>query len=170
VSGTLVAGFVLASILGTLNATVLVGPRIAYAMALDGLFFRGVDRAHTVYGTPHVAIALQGGVTVAVLILLDRFPSSLFVSALDYTTFGILLAMLADVMALYRLRRTRPDAPRPYTAWGYPWIPALYVLATAAVAGTLLVGQPREAMVALAVLASGLPFYAVFRRRLLAAE
>jgi APA family basic amino acid/polyamine antiporter len=170
VSGTLVAGFVLASILGTLNATVLVGPRIAYAMALDGLFFRGVDRAHTVYGTPHVAIALQCGVTVAVLVVLDRFPSSLFVSALDYTTFAILLAMMADVTALYRLRRSRPDVPRPYRAWGYPLIPALYLLATAAIAGTLLAGQPREALVALVVTASGLPFYAVFRRRLLATE
>jgi len=61
-SGTLLALFVLASILGTLNATVLVGPRIAYAMALDRLFFPGVDRAHAVYRTPGVAILVQAGV------------------------------------------------------------------------------------------------------------
>ena len=168
--GRLVAGFVLASILGTLNATVLVGPRIAYAMALDGLFFSGVDRAHPRWRTPHVAIALQAAVTVALLVLLERFPSSLFVSALDYTTFAILLAMMADVAALYRLRRTQPARPRPYRAWGYPVVPIVYLAAAGAIAVTLAAGEPRESAVVLAMSASGLPFYLAFRRRLPAPE
>jgi APA family basic amino acid/polyamine antiporter len=163
--GRLVAIFVLASILGTLNATVLVGPRIAYAMALDGLFFRGVDAAHVKYGTPHVAIVLQCVVTIVLLTLLERFPSSLFVSALDYTTFAILLAMMADVAALYRLRRTQPGRPRPYKAWGYPVVPALYFVAAGAIAANLWWAQPRESSVVLFMAASGLPFYYWFARR-----
>jgi APA family basic amino acid/polyamine antiporter len=163
--GDLVAGFVLASILGTLNATVLVGPRIAYAMALDGLFFRGVDRAHPLFGTPHVAIVLQCGAAVGVLLLLERFPTSLFASALDYTTFAILLATIADAAALFRLRRTQPHRPRPYRAWGYPLLPALYVLVCAAIAGSLAWGRPDESGISLAMAATGLPFYWLFRRR-----
>jgi APA family basic amino acid/polyamine antiporter len=155
----LVSAFVLASILGTLNATVLVGPRIAYAMALDGLFFRGVDRAHERFRTPAVAIGVQAVTASAILLGLETFQR-----ALDYTTFAILLATMADVAALYRLRRIRPDRPRPYRARGYPWVPALYLLANAGVAAALLRGRPSECAAGLALLALGLPFYAFFRR------
>ena len=157
--GRLVAGFVLLSVLGTLNATVLVGPRIAYAMALDGLFFRGVDRVHARFRTPSVAIAVQAGVSVALLLLLRGFPS-----ALDFTVFAILLATSADVLALYRLRRTRPGHPRPYRAWGHPWVPGAYLCANAAIAAAMLVGSPFECAVSLALLATGLPFYRRFAR------
>jgi basic amino acid/polyamine antiporter, APA family len=106
--GRAVALFVLVSILGTLNATVLVGPRIAYAMALDGRFFGGVDRVHAVHHTPHVAIVLQGVVAVALLLVLRRFPS-----ILDFTTFGIVLATMADTLALFALRRRQPERRGP---------------------------------------------------------
>jgi APA family basic amino acid/polyamine antiporter len=158
--GTLLALFVLASILGTLNATVLVGPRIAYAMALDRLFFAGVDRAHAVFRTPSVAIGVQGAVATAILCLLGTFER-----ALDYTTFAILLATMADVAALFRLRRRRPEKPRPYRAWGYPIVPALYFAANAAVAAALLAGRPLECAIGLGIAATGLPFYALFAAR-----
>jgi APA family basic amino acid/polyamine antiporter len=158
--GRLVAFFVLASILGTLSATVLVGPRIAYAMALDGLFFRGVDRAHARFRTPSVAIVFQAVTASAILGVLETFSR-----ALDATTFAILLATMADVAALYRLRITQPDRVRPYRAWGHPWIPALYLLANAAVAGLLLVERPFECAVGLGLLVLGLPFYQLFRAR-----
>jgi len=160
IGGRLVAFFVLASILGTLSATVLVGPRIAYAMALDGLFFRGVDRAHARFHTPAVAIVFQAVTASLILLVLETFSR-----ALDATTFAILLATMADVAALYRLRRIRPHRERPYRAWGYPWVPALYLLANAAVAAILLAERPFECAVGLALLALGLPFYELFRRR-----
>ena len=152
--GTLVAIFVLVSILGTLNATVLVGPRIAYAMALDRLFFPGVDRVSQSFATPGRAIVVQGVMSVALLMF---FPT--FASAVDFTIFAILLATMADVAALYRLRRTQPDRPRPYRAWGYPVLPGLYMAATGGIAIALLVGSPLESLVGLALLAAGLPFY-----------
>ena len=74
--GRLVAVFVLVSVLGTLNATVLVGPRIAYAMALDRLFFPGLDRAHAAYRTPSAAIALQAATAVAILFVLGSFATA----------------------------------------------------------------------------------------------
>jgi len=82
VGGSVVGLFVLISVLGTLNANVMVGPRIAYALALDGLFFRGVDRVHPRYRTPANAIILQGAVAVCLLLFLRSFPR-----ALDFTTF-----------------------------------------------------------------------------------
>lgn len=160
VGGILAAVFVLVSILGTLNATVLIGPRIAYAMALDRLFFPGVDRAHARFGTPSVSIALQAVIATGILLVLETFER-----ALDYTVFAILLATMADVAALYRLRRTQPARPRPYRAWGYPWLPGLYFVANAAIAGVLLVGSPRDCLVSLGIAAAGLPFYWAFARR-----
>ncbi len=158
--GRLVGVFVLVSILGTLNATILVGPRIAYAMALDRLFFPRVDRAHETYRTPSTAIVLQAATAVAILFVLGGFER-----ALDYTTFAILLATIADVAALYALRRSQPGRIRPYRAWGYPWVPAAYVLANSAVAGALLWGRPVECVYGLAIAATGIPFYVFFARR-----
>ncbi len=158
--GIMVAVLVLLSILGTLNATILCGPRIAYAMALDGLFFRGMDEVHVVHRTPSVAIAVQAVASVALLLVLRSFPS-----ALDYTVFAIVLATMADVTALYALRRRQRLRPRPYRAWGYPWVPALYLVANGAIAVSMLLGRPRECAIGLAVLATGLPFYAWFARR-----
>ena len=158
--GSIGALLILASILSCLNATILVGPRIAYAMALDRLFFAGVDRVHVAYQTPHIAILAQAGTAVALIVVLQSFPS-----VLDYTTFAIVLATMADTTALYALRRRQPDRPRPYRAWGYPLVPALYLFANAGIAVALLHGRPRECAIALAVAASGLPFYAWFSRR-----
>jgi APA family basic amino acid/polyamine antiporter len=159
VSGRVVAGFVLLSILGTLNATVLVGPRIAYAMALDGLGLPGVERVHEGRGTPGGAIALQAGVSAGLLLVLRSFPS-----ALDFTTFAIVVATVADTMALFVLRRRRPGARRPYRALGHPWIPGLYLVVNVAIAAGLAVGRPREAAVAVAVAAVSLPVYALLPR------
>jgi len=157
--GRAVALFVLVSILGTLNATVLVGPRIAYAMALDGRFFGGVDRVHASHRTPHVAIVLQGVVAVALLLALRRFPS-----ILDFTTFGIVVATSFDALALFALRRRQPDRRRPYRAWGYPWVPALYLAANLAIAVAMVRGRPQESLACLLVTAAGLPFYWLFGR------
>ena len=129
-------------------------------MALDERFFALVDRVHVLYQTPHVAIWLQAGVASMLLIVLRSFPS-----VLDFTTFAIVLATIADTLALYTLRRRRPDLPRPYRAWGYPWVPAAYLVANGLVALALLRGNPLESLACLVVIASGIPFWLVFSRR-----
>ena len=136
-----------------------VGPRIAYAMALDGLFFTGTDRVHDRMQTPHVAILVQAVVAGLLVLVLRRFPS-----LLDYTTFAIVLATMADVTALYALRLRQPKRRRPYRAWGYPTVPALYLLANAGIAIAMAWGRPKECAIALAVASTGVPFYFWFRR------
>ena len=157
---SLAAVLILGSILSCLNATILIGPRIAYAMAIDGLFFRSVQGVHDKYRTPHVAIVVQAVTAVALILLLKGFPS-----VLDYTTFAIVLATMADTAALYALRRRHPRRHRPYRAWGYPVVPALYLVANTAIALAMLWGRPLECAAALAVTATALPAYAFFVRR-----
>lgn len=160
VGGSLTAALILISIASCLNATILVGPRIAYAMALDGLLLGPLRQVHATFRTPSVAIAGQAATAVALIVVLQRFPS-----ALDYTTFAVVLATMVDILALYALRLRQPGRPRPYRAWGYPVLPALYLLANAGIAAAMLRGRPAECGIALLVLASGLPWYVVFARR-----
>lgn len=152
--GQWVAAFVLVSVLGTLNATILAGPRVAYAMALDGLFWGPTDRVHAGFQTPSVAIWVQATIAIALVAFLENFPS-----ALDFTVFAIVLATTADVVALFCLRVRRPEWPRPVRAWGYPWVPALYILVNVAVAISLILSQPRECAIAAGLLALGLLVY-----------
>jgi APA family basic amino acid/polyamine antiporter len=160
VGGSIVAALILLSVLGCLNATILVGPRIAYAMALDGMFFAGSERVHDRFRTPHVAIVVQAATAIALIVVLQRFPS-----ILDYTTFAIVVATIADTAALYALRWRKPALPRPYRAWGYPVVPALYLVANAAIALAMVRGRPLECAIALLVTATALPFRAAFVRR-----
>ncbi|MGH8650683.1 MAG: APC family permease [Gammaproteobacteria bacterium] len=155
--GAVVGMFTFVSILGTLNATILVGPRIAYAMALDGLFFGGAQRVHARYGTPHRAILIQALVAVLLILAYGNFAR-----VLDYTVFGILLATMADTLALFTLRRRKPGLSRPYRAWGYPTVPAVYLAANLMLAWMMLRERPQECAASLGLLALGLPFYLMF--------
>jgi len=159
VGGAWITGFVLLSVFGTLNATVLVGPRIAYAMALDGLFFGPAEKVNERFHTPNVAIWLQAAVSIALVAFLDNFPK-----ALDFTVFGIVLATSADVVALFALRRRRPDMPRPYRTWGYPWVPLLYVVANLGIGVALIIESPRECFITAVLLAVGLLIYCALTR------
>jgi APA family basic amino acid/polyamine antiporter len=152
--GQLVAGFVMLSVLGTLNAQILIGPRIVYAMALDEHFFARASRVHDTYLTPSVAIVVQAVVAIGLILFLESFPK-----ALDFTVFGILLATAADTLALFMLRRRRPDRPRPYRAFGHPWLSLAYLAVIAATAAAIVRASPRECAVAVALLAAGLLFY-----------
>ena len=152
--GRLVAAFVLLSVLGTLNAQILIGPRIVYAMALDEHFFARASRVHDSYLTPSVAILVQAGVAIGLILFLESFPK-----ALDFTVFGILIATAADTVALFMLRRRRPGQLRPYRAFGHPWLSLLYLGVIVAIAVAIVRASPRECAVAVALLAAGLLFY-----------
>lgn len=155
-----VAAMMLVSIFGCLNANVLVGPRIAYAMATDGLFFKVAGQLSAKSKTPWIAVLVQAVTATGLVILLDDFPS-----ALNYTTFAIVVATIADTSALYVLRRTQPDRPRPYRAAGYPWVPALYILANVAIAVSMLRERPKECLTSMGILLAGAPVYLLFTAR-----
>ena len=156
-----VSAVMLVSVFGCLNANVLVGPRIAYAMAEDGLFFRGVSRLNAAK-TPYVAVIVQG---FAATVLVLKFDHKSLEGVLSYTTFAIVLATIADTTALYVLRRRAPDRPRPYRAAGYPIVPALYINANIGIAISMILARPADCAWSTAVLLAGAPFYLLFARR-----
>lgn len=155
-----VSAMMLGSVFGCLNANTLVGPRIAYAMATDGLFFRGAARLSKTSRTPWAAVVAQS-VTATLLVLRFEHLSRV----LDYTTFAIVLATIADTTALYVLRRREPERARPYRAAGYPIVPLLYVVAHVGIAFSLVAARPKECLTGLGVLLLGAPVYWLFARR-----
>ena len=152
-----VAAIMLASVFGTVNANVLVGPRIAYAMARDRLFFDFASKTNS-KGTPHISVILQAAVATILVVALKNDLDRV----LQYTTFAIVVATIADTTALYVLRKKMPDASRPYRARGYPWLPAVYLLANVGIAISMILARPLECIASLGVLLSGVPFYLLF--------
>jgi len=151
---------ILVSTFGCANGLVLAGARVSYAMAQDGLFFRSAGRVNQA-GVPGVALWMQAG--WAVLLCLSGTYSEL----LDYVIFAVLLFYILTIAGLFMLRRTRPLAPRPYRALGYPFVPALYLLAAAAIAVSLVVAHETrpQALAGLACVLAGAPVYLWISRR-----
>ncbi len=159
---SLVAALVMLSVFGTLNGSILSSPRVFYAMAEDGLFFRTVGRVHPRYETPYVAIAFIVVIAVIYVLLRD------FMQLAEAYVLGIWPFLALAVIGLFILRKRRPDFPRPYRAWGYPFIPALFVLATFAVVGNSLYHQPVSTGASILITLLGVPLYFIwlfYRRR-----
>jgi APA family basic amino acid/polyamine antiporter len=156
--GTFVALTVVVSTFGCNAAAILAGSRLLFAMARDGLFFEAAARVHPRYHTPHVAII---GVTAwASVLALSGTYEQLF----TYVMFASILFSIAGGLAVFVLRKTRPDWPRPYRAVGYPVVPALFVLGSIVVVINTLFVRPMESLIGLGLLVLGLPVYAYWRR------
>ena len=108
------------SIAASISAMTFAGPRVYYAMARDGLFFRGAARIHPRYRTPAISIVAQA--VWSGLLVLTGGASTLT----NYTGFAVVLFAGVAVAALFVLRRREPDAERPFKAWGYPIAPAIF--------------------------------------------
>ncbi|SET29581.1 APC family permease [Hymenobacter actinosclerus] len=142
------------------NSILLAGARAFYAMAKDGLFFRGMARLNKA-GVP--GVALWGQCAWASLLCLSGSYGEL----LNYVMFSIILFYVITIIGIFVLRRTRPAAPRPYRAWGYPVVPLLYI-ALASTFCFILLTDPDNSKFAqrgLMLVALGIPVYYLFRNR-----
>jgi APA family basic amino acid/polyamine antiporter len=157
--GAFIAAAILVSTFGCINGLSLAGARVVYAMGRDGLFFPGVAAVHPAYRTPARALALHG--LVAALLTLTGTYSDL----LTLTAFSSLLFNTLTVVGLFVLRRTRPDLPRPYRAWGYPLVPLLYLGVAAFFLVFMPLGDPRNSGMGLLLTIAGIPAYLFWRRR-----
>ena len=146
-------------IFNSLQATVLVGPHINHARAVDGLFFDALGRTHPKTKVPLTALLVQAAVAVAELL------SKKFDQLVNFVMFAIIAFSTLTVFAVFVLRKARPDAPRPFKVPGYPVVPAVFVVVNAWVLWNVLARGTKEALVGLAIVATGVPAYAVFRRR-----
>jgi basic amino acid/polyamine antiporter, APA family len=153
----LVSVVVTISTFGGLMGVMLTAPRVFFAMADDGVFFKALARVHPRYGTPHVAISLAAALGVAFVLtrtfeqLADTFVLSI------WPFYGIAIA------GLYRLRKRRPDLPRPYKVPGYPVLPAIFIAGVVYLVGNALVTDPLWTSVTFAIVLAGIPvYYALF--------
>jgi basic amino acid/polyamine antiporter, APA family len=152
----LVSVVVTISALGALIAVMLAAPRVFFAMADDGLFFRQVAKVHPVYKTPYVAIflAMLLGVAFVLTRTFEQLADTFVLSIWPF--YGVAIA------GLYRLRRLRPDLPRPYKVPGYPVLPAVFVLGVIYLVANALWTDPVWTSVTFAVVLAGIPVYFVF--------
>jgi len=152
-----IAGLVLVSAFSGLNGSMMTDPRIIYGMADRGLFFRAVARISPRFKTPSVAIALSAALG-CIFVLQNNFAQ-----LADRYILGVWPFYAASVAGVYVLRRKRPDLPRSYRVWGYPVVPALFLIAALAMMGNALVTNPRDTGFTLLITAVGLPAYAVWK-------
>jgi APA family basic amino acid/polyamine antiporter len=153
VGAALISALVMLSTFGTLNGSVMTGPRILFALAEDNLFFRPVASVHPRYRTPWVAIGLCALLGIGYVSVLR------FKELADAFILGIWPFYALGVGAVFILRRKLPDADRPYRTWGYPVVPIVFLLASIAMLLNALVEQPRFTLIGFAIILLGIPAY-----------
>jgi basic amino acid/polyamine antiporter, APA family len=156
----LVSVFVMISSFSSLNGSMLASPRVFFAMADDGLLFQAIAKVHPRYQTPYVAIILAAilGVALVMSRSFERLTDTFVLAIWPFYALG--------VAAIYRLRASRPDLPRPYRAIGYPVVPAIFIASVAAFVINSLMNDTTNSVITFAVIFAGLPIYELaFARR-----
>ncbi len=155
----IVAAMVMLSAFGALNGSTMTGPRIFYAMADDGLFFRPIAAVHPRFRTPFAAIALAAALGIGYVSIRS------FEQLADAFILGIWPFYALAVGAVFLLRRRRPDLERPYRAWGYPVVPLVFLLASVAMLANAVVEEPGQTLFGFGVIVLGIPVFWFWKRR-----
>jgi len=159
---------IIISTFGCNNGLILAGSRVAYAMAKDGLFFRATGKLNS-RGVPGIALVYQGFWIVILLLLRTRKPDgtygNLYSDLLDYVVFSVLIFYALTIAGIFVLRKNRPDAERPYRAFGYPVLPALYIVSALAIMFVLLLYKTQTTWPGLVIVLIGVPVYLLWSRR-----
>ncbi len=158
IGSTFVALTILVSTFGTANATIMAAPRLYFAQARDGLFFRSFARIHPAFQTPHISILGQG-IWAAILALTGSYQQ-----LIAYASFTFWIFYGMTVAGLIVLRQKQPDAPRPYRMFGYPATAILFVVMAGWMVVSAVISSPRTSAIGTLILASGVPAYYLWRR------
>lgn len=158
-SARLVSLAVLISTFGCISSTILYCTRIYLAMAQDGLFFRKLSEIHPRHRTPGASIVAQG-IWATIL----TFSGS-YAALYTYVVFASCLFLTGTGIAVFVLRKNQPETPRPYRTWGYPLVPAVFVLSSAILGINTLLEKPTESWIGLGLVAAGIPAYHFWRAR-----
>ena len=153
----IMAIFIMISTFGCSHIMILAAPRIYYAMAKDGLFFKKVGSLNN-KGVPAFALIIQG--VWSILLCLSGTYNNL----LDYVIFAVLLFFTLTILAIFVLRKKRPDIERPYKAFGYPVIPAIYIMTTVTIMVILLIYKPNYTFPGLAIVLLGIPVFFLWKK------
>jgi APA family basic amino acid/polyamine antiporter len=159
IGSKLMAGAILISTFGCVNGMLLAGARVYYAMSLDGLFFKAVGKLSPKSGVPVNSLWLQWAWTCLLCL------SGSYGQLLDYVIFAVLIFYILTIFGLFVLRRKRPDAVRPYKAFGYPVLPACYIAMAAWISVVLLRYKPQYTWPGLILVVLGIPVYLLWKRQ-----
>ncbi len=159
IGGYLMAAAIMLSGFGCNNGLILAGARVYYAMAKDGLFFRSVAKLNPTYKTPAVSLMVQMIWTCVLCV------SGSYGQLLDYIIFAVLVFYILTIFGLFVLRRTHPNAERPYRAIGYPVLPAIYIAVALFIDVVLLRFKPQYTWPGLCIVLLGIPVYYAWSRR-----
>lgn len=154
----IITGVVMVSCFGAVNGSMMTGPRIFFALADRGLFFPAVARVSPRFQTPSVAIWVAAFLGVAYVM------QNTFAQLADRFILGTWPFYALAVAAVFVLRARRPDLPRPYRTWGYPWVPAVFLVGALLMVGNAMVTNLRDNAVTFAIILSGVPVYFLARR------
>ncbi len=158
IGAKLMAAAILISTFGCVNGMLLAGARVYYAMSRDGLFFQSVGRLSGRSHTPVNSLWVQWAWTCLLCL------SGSYGQLLDYVIFAVLIFYILTIVGLFVLRRTRPEAPRPYKAFGYPVLPALYIVIATWICAVLLRYKPQYTWPGLVLVLLGVPVYLFWKR------
>jgi basic amino acid/polyamine antiporter, APA family len=158
-AANLIAAVILVSIFSATNGLTITAPRLYYAMARDGLFFRTLGEVHPRFGTP--AFSIVAGTVWAMVLA----ASGTFEQLLTYVVFVGWIFYALGAACVFVLRRTEPEAVRPFRVPGYPWTPLLFIVAAVALVANTIATQPGRAAIGIGVVLLGLPVYFVWRGR-----
>jgi APA family basic amino acid/polyamine antiporter len=168
-AASLIGGLAVLILLSSLSAMTVAGPRVYYAMARDGVFFRSAANVHPRFHTPWIAIIAQAGWSGLLVLVNWADPSAPAgyrpVDLPTYTGFAVLLFSGFAVSAVFVLRWRYPNEPRPFRAWGYPIAPAIFTLASLAITVFAIAGRQKESLVGLVIMVLGVPLYLFMRWR-----
>ena len=152
------AAAILVSTFGCINGMLLAGARVYYAMSRDGLFFRAVGKLNVRSGVPVNSLWIQWAWSCLLCL------SGSYGQLLDYVIFAVLVFYILTILGLFILRRTRPDAARPYRALGYPVLPAMYIVIAFWICVVLLRYKPQYTWPGLMLVVIGVPVYLLWKR------
>jgi len=144
---------VMLAIAASINATILAGARIYYAMASDHIFWTRLKTLHPIYQTPYLSILTQM-ILSCIFVVVGTFSQ-----LLSYVVFVMVLSSVATGIAHLILRKKKPELPRPYRTWGYPVIPLLFITVYVWIAAQIAFDMPGTSLIGILIALSGLPFY-----------
>lgn len=156
---TIITLMIMVTVLGCVNSTILAPPRIYYAMARDSMFFSKASQIHPKFHTPVFAFWLQA-LWASILVLSGSFDQ-----LTDMLVFAAFFFYGATTLGVFIMRKREPDLSRPYKVWGYPLVPGFFLLFCVALVVITFFTKPREAVLGLLLMLTGVPFYAFWSRR-----
>jgi basic amino acid/polyamine antiporter, APA family len=167
---TLIAVAIIVSAFGCMNALILSGARAYYAMSLDGLFFKSASSLNRV-NVPSRALIMQGAWSAVLALIRTYQPATgtygnLYSNLLDYIISAALIFYILTIAGVFRLRKIQPDVARPYRAFGYPIVPAFYLVCAAVILVILFAYRPATTIPGVVIVLIGVPVYFAFRYKL----